>query len=130
MRTGSYAGPTSGSGTMRAMSRAAPTLVLPLLLVLVLGTACSTPFRGPQDDALTFAQMQSLNRGVSADWVIAEYPFARNVQRRANGTIAQMGYLVADPLDDTQTLVLFFDQTGVMTHKQYSGPIVRPPEQQ
>lgn len=101
-----------------------------VLVALALLIGCTAPFRGPTDSSLTFAQMQSLNRGVRADWVLAEYPFARNIQRRADGTVAQMGYLVADPLDDTQTLVLHFDTAGVMTHKQYSGPIIRPAAEQ
>lgn len=101
--------------------------LLPLFVVLA---ACSTPFRGPTTDSLTFAQMQSLNPGISAGWILSEYPFARDVRRRPDGSIAQMGYLVTDPLDDTRAVLLLFDANGVLREKRYGGPIVRPPEQQ
>lgn len=99
-------------------------LLLPLLLLL---TACGT-FRGPTTDSLSFAQMQSINQGVSATWLLSEYPFARDVRRRPDGTIAQMGYIVTDPLDDTRAVLLLFDEREVLVEKRYGGPIIRPPE--
>ena len=101
--------------------------LLPLLLVLA---GCSSNFRGPTTDSLTFAQMQSLNPGISAEWILSEYPFARDIRRRPNGTVAQMGYIVTDPLDDTRAVLLVFDERGILIEKRYGGPIVRPPEQQ
>ncbi len=99
--------------------------LFPLVLLLA---SCSTPFRGPNTDTLSFAQMQSLNPGVSARWILSEYPFARDIQRRSDGTVAQMGYLVTDPLDDGRAVLLLFDANGIMREKRYGGPIIRPPE--
>ena len=70
--------------------------------------------------------MQTLNPGVEADWVLAEYPFGE-VARRADGSVERITYRVNDPQGETQTVVLFFDARGVLQRKQYSGPIVRPP---
>lgn len=99
-------------------------------LALVLVSGCVGPFRGPTTESLSFAQMQSINPGVSASWLLSEYPFARDLRRRPDGSIAQMGYLVTDPLDDTRAVLLVFDGRGILTEKRYGGPIIRPPEQQ
>lgn len=94
------------------------------LLVLACGT-----FRAPAERAMSFAEMQSLNAGVSGAWVLEEYPFARSVQRHANGQIAELGYVVEDPADDSRALTLRFDTRGVLTQKLYDGPWIRPPEE-
>ena len=88
--------------------------------------ACGT-FATPGQDRMSYAAMQSLNPGVSSTWLLEEYPFARNVARRGNGTIERMEYLVEDPRGDSQSLSLYFDERGVLTHKRYAGPHIRPP---
>ncbi len=76
---------------------------------------------------MSYAAMQSLNPGVASTWILEEYPYARDVARRAGGTIERMDYLVEDPRGDSQSLSLFFDERGILTHKRYEGPHVRPP---
>ena len=97
-------------------------VVLPLLAL----AACSS-VRGPGTDTLTFAQMQSINPGVSASWLLEEFPFARDIRRRPDGSIAEMGYLVVDPREDTRPVLLLIDPQGRVAEKRYGGPIIRPP---
>jgi len=101
-------------------------LTLPVLAVTVV--ACGT-FRAPAERAMSFAEMQSLNAGVAGAWILEEYPFARRVQRHANGQIAELGYVVEDPADDSRALTLRFDTRGILTQKLYDGPWIRPPEE-
>jgi hypothetical protein len=75
---------------------------------------------------LSFAQMQSLNPGVHAEWVLEEYPFGR-VERGTDGRVRTVRYGVTDPLGKAQSVTLRFDANEVLAGKQYSGPIVRPP---
>jgi len=100
-------------------------LLVPLLAAwgLVLPGCGSNPLAR----TLSFAQAQALNPGVSADWILNEYPNAR-VSRRKDGTIARMEYRVTDPNGKTRKLFLEFDGRGVMVRKQYLGPIIRPPQ--
>jgi hypothetical protein len=103
---------------------------LVLLLVAAFALASCANARGPNTKTLSFAQMQSINPGVSVNWLLDEYPFARDIRRRPNGSIAQMGYLVTDPQNKGRPLLLVFDENGVLKEKRYGGPIVRPPEDQ
>jgi hypothetical protein len=82
---------------------------------------------GPSKNTLSFAQMQSLNPGVDADWIRDEYPFAGSVQRWPDGAIRSMRYPVTDPMGKARSVTLVFDQRGVLTEKRYSGEYVRPP---
>ncbi len=76
---------------------------------------------------LSFSQAQSLNPGVDGEWILSEYPFARNVSRWPNGRLQSLGYWVLDPAGDARPLMLHFDQQGILTRKQYGGPLLRPP---
>jgi hypothetical protein len=99
---------------------------LALVGVLVLAGLASGCAGGPTSSSLSFAQMQSLNPGVSAGWILEEYPFGR-VDRAPNGQVRTVRYDVTDPQGNTQTVTLGFDENEVLARKQYSGPIVRPP---
>lgn len=77
---------------------------------------------------MSFASMQTLQPGVDGEWILAEYPYARNVQRGSNGRLQSMGYWVEDPLGETRPLMLHFDGEGRLARKEYGGPLVRPPE--
>lgn len=105
--------------------RRIPALVIAAALLGLLPGCRSSA--GATPGTLSFAQMQSINQGVSAEWLLAEYPFARNVRRHPNGSVAQLGYLVTDPQDNGRSLTLFFDESGVLTRKNYAGRFVRPP---
>lgn len=102
-----------------------------LLVLLALAPAglsgCGT-FAAPTDDQLSYATVQALNPGVDGEWILSEYPFARQVNRRGNGTIQSLGYWVDDPQGRNRPLMLHFDERGVLREKQYGGPHVRPPE--
>lgn len=94
---------------------------------LLLALAACSSVRGPGTDTLSFAQMQSINPGVSVEWLLREFPFARDIRRRPDGSIAEMGYLVVDPREDTRPVLLLIDPQGRVAQKRYGGPIVRPP---
>jgi hypothetical protein len=95
-----------------------------LLLVCV---ACSS-VASPTASTLSFAEMQSFNPGLDGEWMLAEYPFARDVTRHPNGRLARMGYWVTDPQGQTRPVMFSFDRKGILTRKEYGGPVVRPPE--
>jgi hypothetical protein len=76
--------------------------------------------------SLSFAQMQSLNPGVSAAWVLEEYPFGR-VEHGPDGRVRSVRYPVTDPQGRAHSVTLTFDGNEVLASKSYSGPIVRPP---
>ncbi len=100
-----------------------------VLAVLVLLCGCSS-IAGPTASTMSFAQMQALNPGVDGAWILSEYPFARDVQRRPDGSLQSMGFWVTDPQGQTRPLMLFFDEGGTLLRKQYGGPVVRPPDRQ
>ena len=97
-----------------------PGLLLAVLTAALLAT-CSSPF----GNKLSFAQMQSINRGVPAGWVLEEYPFGK-VARTADGKVQSISYTVQDPRASSQSLRLEFDQRELLCRKVYSGPVVRP----
>ena len=101
------------------------TVLLPCALGLLLA-ACSSG-SGPGGSRMSFASMQAINPGVEGDWIIAEYPFARNVSRRPDGSLQSLGYQIEDPQGKGRPLMLHFDETGMLVRKQYGGPLVRPP---
>jgi hypothetical protein len=76
---------------------------------------------------MSFAEMQSINAGVPVAWLLREFPFARDIRRRPDGSIAELGYLVVDPLEDTRPVLFLIDPQGRVAQKRYGGPIVRPP---
>lgn len=94
--------------------------------ILALFGGCSS-IASPTEDTLSFAQMQALNPGVDGEWILSEYPFARNVERRRDGSLLRMGYWVTDPQGKPRPLMLHFDASGTLVRKQYGGPVVRPP---
>ena len=101
-----------------------------LIVVALLSAGCGT-FATPADEQMSFAQMQSINPGVSGDWVLYEHPYAREVRRDPQTrSVRRLSYWVSDPRGDSRPLVLHFDQRGVLARKDYGGPIVRPPEAQ
>ena len=102
-------------------------IVLPVLLAALPLAACAS-VASPTAKTLSFASMQALNPGVDGEWILAEYPHARQVERRQSGRLLRMGYWVEDPQGATRPLMLHFDAEGVLAQKQYGGPLVRPPE--
>ena len=97
------------------------------VMALLLG-ACGT-FRTPNEESMTFADMQALNPGVAGDWVLYEHPYAREVQRDPQSQrVRRLSYWVSDPQGDSRPLVLHFDDRAVLSRKDYGGPIVRPPQ--
>lgn len=100
---------------------------LSLLGLLVLVAGCAGR---PSGRALTYAEVQALNPGVSADWIRAEYPFGRVSASWPDGTPQRMRYPVVDPWGYAQTLDLELDRAGVVTAKRYSGRVLRPPPNQ
>jgi hypothetical protein len=99
-----------------------------VLGLLAAAAGCANPVAGPGARTLTYAQVQSLNPGVPARWILEEFPFARDVRRDADGRVLSMGYWVEDPLGKTRGLVLRFDERERLAEKAYGGPHVRPPE--
>ena len=97
----------------------------PLLLLLLLSLVAVAACAGPAGTRMSYANVQALNPGVSADWVQAEFPFGRTA-RRPDGSIESITYNVQDPQGRGQTLQLVFDPSGRMTEKRYSGAVVRP----
>ncbi|MDA1193891.1 MAG: hypothetical protein O2894_01770 [Planctomycetota bacterium] len=104
-----------------------PALVLLVASFVLAG--CGS-FAGPTEDHVSYAAMQALNPGVDGEWVLSEFPFARNVRRRPDGSLMSAGYWVEDPLGKSRPLMLHFDAGGILESKQYGGPNVRPPERQ
>ena len=94
-----------------------------LLTVLLLASlaACSSSSGGK----LSYAQVQSLNPGVPASWVLSEYPCGK-VDRTPDGKVQSISYSVKDPRAKTQSLRLDFDCNEILSRKLYSGAVLRP----
>ncbi len=95
-------------------------VLLPGLLVAPLA-ACSSSSSG----RLSYAQVQSLNPGVPASWVLQEFPQGRPV-RSPDGKVRSIRYSVTDPHGSSQTLELEFDCNEILSRKRYSGRVIRP----
>jgi len=93
----------------------------PLLCVLLAGCGSIS-----KDNRITYATVQSLNAGVDGEWILHEYPQARGVSRRPDGRLERVEYRVDDPQGHGQTLVLHFDEYGVLARKDYSGQLLKP----
>ena len=91
----------------------------------VVGGASLAGCAGGPSGRLSFAQMQSLNPGVTAGWVLEEYPFA-NPEHGPDGRVRTIRLPVTDPQGRAQSVTLVFDANEVLVEKRYSGPIVRP----
>jgi len=76
---------------------------------------------------LTLANAQALNPGLSASWLLQEYPQGRIRERWPNGQPRRISYRVTDPAGKGQTLLLEFNRQGIATGKKYSGRMLRPP---
>ncbi len=55
---------------------------LPTMCAILMVLCGCASVAGPTTDTITFAQMQMLNPGVDGEWILAEFPDAREVQRR------------------------------------------------
>ncbi len=101
----------------------------PLLVLapLLLGAGCGLGL-GPR--TLTLAEVQAMNPGLTAQWLLQEYPQGRVLDRWPDGQPRRVSYRVTDPSSHGQTLVLDFDARGVAVAKRYSGRILRPPQEQ
>lgn len=108
------------------MTRRPARPVLPRLALLLACAAAAGCSGVGADRRISFSTVQVLNPGVDGAWILAEYPMARAVVRRPDGTLERLDYRVDDPHGRGQDLVLWFDEFGVLARKQYSGPIVRP----
>ena len=95
------------------------------LLLAVLAVAGLAACASPIGDKLSYAQVQSLNPGVSASWVLSEFPFGKT-QRAPDGKVQAISYNVKDPHGKSQSLRLEFDPNEVLCRKLYSGPVLRP----
>jgi hypothetical protein len=94
-----------------------------LAVLALLLTACGMM---PTDERITYATVQTLNPGVDGAWILQEHPEARNVVRAANGRVQRLEYRVTDPQGRGQTLVLHFDEFGILERKEYSGRLLKP----
>ncbi len=98
-----------------------------LLCLCLAATGCGSVATAT-GDRLSFAQVQSLNPGVDGEWILSEFPFARERARWPNGRLRSLGYWVNDPAGRPRPLMLHFDAQGVLVRKEYGGPLLRPPE--
>ena len=110
-----------------AIRTALPRFAVLLGALALLWTSACGSIALPSDDSLSFAEMQTLNPGVSGEWILQNHPQARQVQRRSDGTLSQLSYWVTDPNGTSRGLVLDMDAQGLLATKRYGGPIVRPP---
>ena len=94
-------------------------------LLAILAIAGLAACASPMGNKLSYAQVQSLNPGVSASWVLSEFPFGK-AQRAPDGKVQAISYNVKDPQGKSQSLRLDFDQNEVLRRKLYSGPVVKP----
>ena len=104
-------------------------LALGLFLGLFAGLAvgCES-VAGPDAEALSFSEMQALNPGISAAWILREYPYARETVRDPRtGQVRRLAYWVEDPAGDNHPVLLNFDARGILERKDYGGPMIRPP---
>jgi hypothetical protein len=98
------------------------TGALLLVLMVLLGvTACAGPF----SKKLSYANVQSLNPGLEASWILEEFPFGQ-VTRTADDRVESIVYNVTDPHGKNQTLYLGFDERGILRDKRYSGRVLMP----
>jgi hypothetical protein len=93
----------------------------PLAFVLLAGCGSVSSER-----RITYATVQTLNPGVDGEWILEEFPQASGVSRRPDGRLQRVQYRVEDPQGRGQTLVLHFDEFGVLERKDYSGRLLRP----
>ena len=115
------------------MRRLLPALAFPLAVVLVpfVGgcSAVSGVGRGlglSKDTGLSFAQVQSIQPGLSAAQVRDAFGAPLNMARGSDGRVTRMEYVALDAKKSRERLVLGFDEREILVTKTYSGEILRP----
>jgi len=96
------------------------------LALLALG-ACSTSGGGlGTKDGLAFAQVQSIQPGLTAAQVLDAFGPPSRMSRGPDGKIEHMQYAALDAKQSREHLSLDFDAREVLVTKTFSGQVTRP----
>jgi hypothetical protein len=99
-----------------------PVAVALLLLASALG-ACSTLSKSSD---LSFAQVQTIQPGLSAAQIKDAFGAPLNLTRGDGGRVTRMEYVALDAKQSRSRLILDFDAREILVTKTYTGEIVRP----
>ena len=100
---------------------------LPAALVLLASTllgACSSLTKSASD--LSFAQVQTIQPGLSAAQIKDAFGAPLNLYRGEGGRVTRMEYAALDAKKSRSRLNLDFDAREILVTKTYTGEIVQP----
>ena len=75
---------------------------------------------------LSFAQVQTIQPGLSAAQIKDAFGTPLNVSRGDGGRVTRMEYAALDAKQSRSRLILDFDAREILVTKTYTGEIVRP----
>ena len=91
--------------------------------VALLGACSSASKHAGQ---LSFAQVQSIQTGLTSAQIRDSFGEPSTVQRGADGRVERMEYVALDAKQSHSKLFLDFDARDVLVTKTYTGQVVRP----
>jgi outer membrane protein assembly factor BamE (lipoprotein component of BamABCDE complex) len=104
--------------------RSSRLLVALALLASTLLGACSSLKKSSSD--LSFAQVQTIQPGLSAAQIKDAFGTPLNLTRGDGGRVTRMEYAALDAKQSRSRLILDFDAREILVTKTYTGEIVRP----
>jgi hypothetical protein len=78
------------------------------------------------DDEMSYAQVQSVQRGLTAAQVRDAFGEPKRISRRADGTVERMEYPARDAAGSSEQLLLDFDARERLVTKTFTGKVLRP----
>ena len=97
-----------------------------LALCGALGACSSLKKLGSSSSDLSFAQVQTIQPGLSAAQIKDAFGPPLNLYRGEGGRVTRMEYAALDAKQSRSRLNLDFDAREILVTKTYTGEIVRP----
>lgn len=103
--------------------------VVGALVVSIVLAGCSTVGKGlglSSATQLSYAQVQSIQPGLSASQIRDSFGPPMSAARGADGRVTRMEYVALDARQSRARLILDFDGRETLVTKTYTGEVVRP----
>jgi hypothetical protein len=102
------------------------SLVVACALVVAVGCQGMKQLGGRSGDELSYAQVQSIQPGLTATQVLDSFPSPGRMSRGPNGKVTELDYAAMDAKQGKARLVLGFDANEVLVSRRFTGAPLKP----